>query len=156
MSQIPLTKFKVLQERISELEAEACRMREALQVPIGWRFNVLVDKHSTGAPLPGEISMLDISRQQVWGHPGQWRYSDGPNKPDVDWICEAEPLYFAPAALASTAPCPHAAEVERLRKLCGLAAPYVAGERFRWQMGSSCAADHLATRLRTAAKGGGE
>ncbi len=37
--------------------------------------------------------MLDISRTVVWGSPGQWRYSDGPEKPNIDWMCEAEPLY---------------------------------------------------------------
>lgn len=61
--------------------------------PIAWRYKVLVNKHSTGSPLPGEIFMLDINRIKVWGIPGAWRYSDGPDKPDVDWMCEAEPLF---------------------------------------------------------------
>ncbi len=66
----------------------------------GWRYKVLVNKHSTGDPLPGQISMLDISRTTVWGDPGQWRYSDGATKPDVDWMCVAEPLYAAPCNCA--------------------------------------------------------
>lgn len=61
--------------------------------PIAWRYKVLVNKHSSGEPLPGEIFMLDICRTKVWGIPGAWRYSDGPGKPDVDWMCEAEPLF---------------------------------------------------------------
>lgn len=63
------------------------------QSPVGWRYRVLVNKHSTGEPLPGEISQLDIYRTPVWGKPGSWRYSDGPDKPNVDWMCDAEPLY---------------------------------------------------------------
>ena len=39
--------------------------------------------------------MLDISRMQVWGSPGDWRYHNGTGKPEVDWMCEAEPLYTA-------------------------------------------------------------
>lgn len=64
-----------------------------MRQPAAWRYRVLVDKHSTGVPLPGEISMLDIYRTEVWGKPGGWRYSDGPDKPDVHWMCVAEPLY---------------------------------------------------------------
>jgi len=71
------------------------------QDPVGWRYRVLVNKHSTGAVMPEEISMLDISRTKVWGIPGQWRYSDGPNKPDVDWMCESEPLYASGATRPS-------------------------------------------------------
>jgi hypothetical protein len=86
--------------RIPELEAllEQCEKRVAPASPIGWRYKVLVNKHVTGDPLPGEISMPDIYRQPVWGKPGAWRYSDGPDKPSADWMCEAEPLYAgAPA-----------------------------------------------------------
>lgn len=63
--------------------------------PAGWRYRVLVNKHASGPPRPGEMSMLDIFHQEVWGVPGAWRYSDGPDKPRVDWMFEAEPLYSA-------------------------------------------------------------
>lgn len=61
--------------------------------PVAWRYRVLVNKHATGDPQPGEICMLDINGLPVYGIPGMWRYSDGPDKPAVDWICSAEPLY---------------------------------------------------------------
>ena len=67
--------------------------------PVGWRYRVLVDKHSTGPPLPGQISMLDIRHTPVFGTPGEWRYSDGPTRPSIDWMCEAEPLYLATAGV---------------------------------------------------------
>lgn len=61
--------------------------------PVAWRYKVLVNKHATGFPLPGQISMLDSNRMVVWGNIGGWQYSDGPERPRVGWICEAEPLY---------------------------------------------------------------
>jgi hypothetical protein len=63
---------------------------------VGWRYRVLVNKHSTGAPLQGEISMLDIYGTTVWGKPGEWRYSNGFQRPNVDWMCEAQPLFNKP------------------------------------------------------------
>lgn len=77
--------------------------------PVGWRYKVLVNKHSSGSPLAGEISMLDIAHTTVWGIPGGWQYSDGPAKPNTDWMCEAEPLYGEPAQPVEPAP-PAAAE----------------------------------------------
>lgn len=72
--------------------------------------------------------------------------------------CDVHVVYFdVYKALASTAPCQHAAEVAELRLLCGEAAPYVAGKRFRWEMGSTILADDLARDLKDeAAKGGGK
>jgi len=83
--------FAVIEElraQITELE----RYKKAFEIPIGWRYRTITDKHTTGAPLPGEIYLLDV---MVWGKPGAWKYSDGPTKPDVDWMYDAEPLYGA-------------------------------------------------------------
>lgn len=81
-----------MERLVKDLEAKSEDQPPCL---VGWRYRVLVNKHATGIPLPGEISMLNMSRQAVWGIPGQWRYSDGPNKPDVDWMCVAEPLFIS-------------------------------------------------------------
>jgi hypothetical protein len=91
---------KRLRSQVEELQRElqeARKMHDASDIPVGWRYRVLVNKHSSGPPLQGEIPMLDICRQRVWGSPGEWRYSDGPDAPDVDWMCDAEPLYAAAA-----------------------------------------------------------
>ena len=46
------------------------------------------------------------------------------------------------------------AELAKARRLCGEALPYVAGKRFRWEMGSTILADDLALDLKEeAAKG---
>lgn len=78
--------------------------------PVGWRYKTLINKHATGLPLAGQISMLDIHRTPVWGNPGAWRYSDGPERPDLDWMCEAEPLYMATAAEQERERCAKVAE----------------------------------------------
>lgn len=61
----------------------------------------------------------------------------------------------AKQALASAAPCPHAAEVERLLKLCGEAAPYVAGKKHRVFINDP-EASKLEMELKIAAAKGGK
>lgn len=79
----------------ARIEEPAARegLEEKQGAPVGWRYRVLVDRHSTGNPQPGEICMLDINRVPCYGVPGRWEYYNGPDKPAVDWMCTAEPLY---------------------------------------------------------------
>ncbi len=45
-------------------------------------------------------------------------------------------------------------ELAKARRLCGEALPYVAGKRFRWEMGSTILADDLARDLKEEAEKG--
>jgi len=71
-------------ERIAELEA-----REL--TPAGWLYKVIVNKHVTGPPLPGQIKI-----EGVWGTPsGHLHFS--PTPPTDRWIYWKAPVYFADA-----------------------------------------------------------
>ena len=84
--------------------------------------------------------------------------SDNPGPKDSFSLFDITKL--SNAALSATAPCPHAAEVGRLRKLCGEAAGEIeilANYRRGYSREKLAERNYdLATRLRAAKKGGGE
>lgn len=131
-----------MKERITALEARVCRIQEWLTKAFGEDVVKLNFPESASCSHATEVCAMRADLERIL-EISKWVI---PSLSSIVDQCGA----VAEKALASTSACPHATEVEQLRKLCEESEPYVHG------YGGEPAAE-LAVRLRlAAAKGGGE
>lgn len=87
-----------LYEETLRLIAEA---RVAEESPVGWLCKVIVNKHASGPPLPGQIQISG-----VWGTPSNHIYFSV-DRPIDKWVWWEAPVY-----LSSNAPLPDPPEAK--------------------------------------------